>query len=144
MKGVIKPDHIPVNKYELFVVGLPPIGFVKVSGIEEQVDAVELPDRTIATGGRTKPVDFKVEVPMHHTVEQAAMEIWLREAQDPVTPTYKKPATLIHRSLSGETLRTDTLLGLWVKSRKLPDLELNNDGDMAVVEYGLQADDIPI
>lgn len=79
---------------------------------------------------------------MHHVVEQAAMEVWLREAQDPVSPAYKKPATLIHRSLSGETLRTYTLLGVWVKSRALPDLELENEGEMAVVEFTLQADDV--
>ena len=32
MKGVLLPDHIPLNKYELRVRDLPPITFITISG----------------------------------------------------------------------------------------------------------------
>ena len=34
LKGLIDPDHIPVNKYELAVIGLPTIQFTSISGME--------------------------------------------------------------------------------------------------------------
>ena len=52
LKGLIDPDHIPVNKYELNIVGMPTIVFTSVSGLETEVAAIDLPDRTKATGGQ--------------------------------------------------------------------------------------------
>ena len=142
MRGQIRPDHIALNQYQLIVVGLPPLTIVTISGIEEELEAVELPDRTMASGGHTGTVELTIGIPMHHLVEQAAMEVWWRQAQDPVSPVYKLPATLIHQSISGNAFRSFTLLGVFVKGRNLPDLELVNEGEMAVVEWVLNADQI--
>jgi len=142
MKGAIQGDHIPVNKYQLLVLGMPPLTFTEVSGIEEELEVAELPDRTVASGGNTKAIEFTGKLPMHHLAEQAAMELWFSSAQDPVLPTYKLPATLVHQSITGNVLRTYSLLGLFPSKRALPDLEMANEGEMAAVEWTFRADDI--
>lgn len=142
MKGVIQPDHIPVNKFRLIVIGLPDLTITELSGIEDELEVADLPDRTVASGGNRKASEFTFMLPMHHSVEQAAMEAWFLESQDPVLPTYKKPGTLIHESISGATIRTFQLTGLFPKKRALPDLEMVNEGEMAAVEWTMSSDDI--
>lgn len=142
MKGEILPDHIPVNKYTLQVVGLLSITALEVSGIEDELETTELPDRTVASGGFRKATEFTIKVPLHHTVEQAALEKWYRDSQDPIDPAYKKPVTLTHESLSGQTARTFSLAGVFPKKRALPDLEAKNEGEIALVEWTLSADDV--
>lgn len=143
MKGSIQPNHIPVNKYQMIVVGMPTLTPVTISGIEEELNTVELPDRTTASGGNTNHVEFTMAIPAHHSVEIAAMEAWYRESQDPVTPTYKKQASLLLESvgLTGPT-RTFNLINCYPFKRKLPDLEMKNDGDMAVYEWSMKCDQI--
>lgn len=142
MKGTIQPDHIPLNKFQLLVLGLPPLTLMSLSGLEEELDVVELPDRTVASGGRTRAVEFTIEIPAHHTTEQAAMEVWFQESQDPVTPTYKKPGTLILTSISGGTTRTFSMPDMFPSKRVIPDFEQDNDGEMASFEWTIRASDI--
>jgi len=141
-KGAIKGDHIPVNKYLFLIAGLPPITVTKISGIEEEIERTELPDRTRATGGHKKPVEFEIEVPMHHTIEQLAIELAYREGQDPVSPTYKKIGTLSGISGTGKISRSFSLLGVWFTKRGLPEFDMKNEGEMASVKWGVSADDI--
>lgn len=142
MKGVIQPDHMPVNKYRLIVTGLPDLVLTEISGIEDELETADLPDRTRATGGNRKAIDFTMMLPLHHRVEQAAMELWYREGQDPVSPGYKKAATLVHTSISGNTTASFTLVNVFPTKRALPDLEMVNEGEMAAVEWSMSADDI--
>lgn len=142
MKGIIKPDHMPVNKFSLKVVGLVDLTAITVSGIEDELQTVDLPDRTVASGGNRMAGEFDIAIPLHHTLEMAAMEVWFKEGQDPITPTYKKPCTLGMDSLSGASSRNYTLVGVFVKKRALPDLDKENDGDMAMATWTLSYDDI--
>lgn len=142
MKGSVKPNHAPVNNFELLIVGLPPILFTKVGGIEQEIEAVDMPDRTQVSGGNVKGVEFPVEMFEHHVVERAAMDIWFEEAKDNVTPTYKKVGTLIKKGIDGSIVSTQTLIGLWIKKRKTSDLDLANEGEPAMVEYTMWADDV--
>jgi hypothetical protein len=142
MKGAVKSNHMAVNKFQLLVIGLPPLTPLEISGIEEELQAVDLPDRTKASGGNTAPVEFTMMLPMHHTVEHAAMEVWFRESQDPVQPTYKKPATLLHQPIGPGAPRTFQLIGVFPTKRKLPDLEMANEGELAMVEWTLSADQV--
>lgn len=142
MKGAIKGNHIPVNKYQLLVLGLPPLTPTEISGLEDELQTTELPDRTRASGGNRGPLEFTIKLPMHHLVEQAAMEVWFRESQDPVLPSYKKVATLIHQSITGSLVKTYSLLAVFPTKRKLPDLEMANEGELALVEWTLSIDDI--
>lgn len=143
MKGSIQPGHIPVNKYQLLFVGLPQLTPITVSGIEEELAMIDLPDRTKASGGNTGSSEMTIAIPAHHTTEIAAMELWFSEGQDPVSPTYKKPGSLLMESgsLIGATRRAQ-LMGTWVTKRKMPDLEMANDGEMAVYEYTLSIDQV--
>lgn len=142
LKFVIQPDHIPVNNYQLLITGLAPITFVSIGALEKEMDKVDLPDRTTASTGRTKPGETEVKVPAHHTVEVAQMEAWFQEGKDPITPTYKKTGSLTMISGSRLINKQLTLIGAWVYKGGTPDLEMNDDGEMAVMTYTLCWDDI--
>lgn len=141
MKGSVKPNHIPVNNFELIVIGLPPILFTEISGLEDETQTVDLPDRTKASGGNdTGAKEFTGSMFEHHTVERAAMELWFKQGRDPVDPLYKKAGTLIKRDISGAVASTTTLVGLWVTKKGTPDLDLANEGDPAMLEWTFSAD----
>lgn len=142
MKGAIQPNHVSKNNFELQVIGLPPVTFIEVGDIPEQVDKVDLPDRTRASGGTKQAGEFSVMVPSHHDVEVAAMEAWYKEAQDPVAPTYKKSGVLIKKGIDGSVIRTYTFTGLWVSERNMTSVALENEGEMDTIEYLLNFDDI--
>jgi hypothetical protein len=142
MKGAILPDHMPINKYQLLVLGLVPLTATEISGIEDELETTEMPDRTVASNGTRKATEFSIMMPMHHAIEQAAMELWFRESQDPIVPTHKKTVTLVHQSVSGALDKSFTLIGVFPKKRALPDLEMANEGEMATVEWTMSCDDI--
>lgn len=143
MKGIIQPDHIPVNKFTLIVAGLAvQITPTEISGAEEAIDTTVLPDRTEATGGEAQPSEVTVMVPAHHTAQIAAMEVWFAEGKNPVSPTYKKSAVLVMPSLTGENFRFRSWIGVHISARKDPDLELANEGEMAAIEYTLKINQI--
>ncbi|RLE17973.1 MAG: hypothetical protein DRJ65_22035 [Acidobacteria bacterium] len=142
MKGAIKPDHMPVNKYDFIILGMPSFTPITVSGIENELQTVDLPDRTKASGGNRNPSEVTVTFPMHHLAEQAALELWFAESQDPVSPTYKKVGTLIHKSNSGQTFRSYTMDGIFPSKQSLPELNMDNEGEQAVVEWTFQIDDL--
>jgi hypothetical protein len=142
LKASLQPDHIPVNKFSLAIVGLVSFTFTTVGALEEEIDKVMLPDRTAATGGNSKPIEFTGTTPLHHTVENAALELWFNEAKDPVSATYKKFATLTLTSGTGAIKRRYTLLGLWISKRKTPELDMNDEGSLAVAEWTFSADSL--
>lgn len=142
LKGTIDPDIIPVNKYQLLVVGLPPINFTEVGGIEDELQTSETPDRQRVSGGNRGPVEFTTMLPEHHVIEQAAMELWFKSAQDPVSPTYRKIATLVVQSNTGNITRTYSLLNMFPTKRATPDREMENEGEMAAIEWTFSADDM--
>lgn len=142
MKGVLAPDHIPKNKYQLLVRGLPPITFTAVSGLEEELETVDLPDRTAASGGNTKPIEFTARMPTHHATERVAMEAWFSECQDPVALSYKKIGTLVKLSISSLASVSYMLHGLFVCKRSTQDLEMENEGELDEIEWTFKADQI--
>lgn len=145
LKGRIDEDHIPLNKYELAMIGLlVPVTITKLSGMETELPGVELPDRTVATGGQSGVSELVVEVPAHHTAEIFAMEAWLTEGKDPVTATYKKVGVLAMVSNSGAIRRSWTLTGAWNRKRKLPDMSFDDEGGMSVIEYTISVDDVTL
>jgi len=140
MKGAVQAGHIPVNNYELIVVGLPQILFVTISGLEDETESVDLPDRTVASGGNTKPIEFTGTTFEHHIAERAALEIWRLEGIDPVSPLYKKVGNIIKRDIHGVIKSTQTLVGLWIMKKKNADLDLANEGDPALIEWTFKTD----
>jgi len=142
MKGAVQPNHIPINNFELIVIGIPPIFLTKISGLEEETESTDLPDRTTASGGNTKPVEFTMMSFEHHAVELAALELWRREAIGNVTSTYKKIGTLIRRSIDGNVATTRTLTGLWIKKRKDSDSDVADEGAPAMIEWTMRTDKV--
>lgn len=141
LKGKIKDDHAPLNSFQLLVIGLPDITCTTVSEIPEELNTVEMPDRTIRSGGQTAPVEFEITVPTHHVVEIAALEAWYIQGQDPVDPGYKKVGSLVLYTNSGLPI-THSLLNVWISGRTLPALDMSNDGELAVNTYMLKADKV--
>lgn len=143
LKGTIAPDHIPVNNFELIIAGLPPITFVEVSGLPDEIETVQLPDRTMASGGNSKALELTAKIMAHHIIEVAALDLWWIESgglDSPVLPTYKKLATLINRSISGLNARVVTLTGMFPKKRKTSDLKMDDEGKPAEIEYTFSVD----
>jgi len=142
MKGMILPDHIPVNNYELIVVGGPPIlTFVTFDGIPEELETVDLPDRTVASGGNTKSFETAATHPTHHAVENAYLEAWFLAAQNGV-PGYKRAATLLKKSVSGLVTKSYNLIGMFPSMRETADQEMENEGDLDVTAWTFKGDRI--
>lgn len=142
LKGVIQSGHIPVNKFKLLVVGVIPLTPITVSGIEEELETIDLPDRTKASGGQTKAGTFTAKFAEHHKAEIDGLEKWFNDSQDPVDPAYKKPVTLTRESIDGKQVRSWSLTGVFPTKRKLPDLEMKNEGQMGEMDYTFSFDDI--
>lgn len=142
LKNSLFPDHIPVNKFELIVVGAPgPMKFIKITGLERELETVSLPDRTTASGGNVKPVEFTATHPKHHVVEDTFLEAWLKESELAV-PSYKKAGSLLIQSISGLVTRSYTLLGLYPCKSATPDLDAENEGELFVTTWTFKADNI--
>ena len=142
MKFSIRDDHIPVNKYRMDVAGIIPITFTTIGSFDIERDTVDLPDRTKASGGRSKAGEVEVKVPMHHYDQVAAMDAWFAEGLDPVSPTYKKVATMTLLSLTSLGQRSSTVIGANVSKKADPDKEMNDDGNMAEMAYTICWDDV--
>jgi hypothetical protein len=143
MKGVLNPDHIGLNNYQLIVLGdVPPLTPVAIGELEDELEVAELPDRTIASGGSRLPTEFDLTLAAHHTLEIAGMEKWFIEAQGPVAPTYKKDCTLILKKVGGDIGRVYNLHGVFPKKRVTPALEMENVGELANIVYTMSVDDV--
>lgn len=142
MKGVIQEDHIALNRFKLTVPGLPAFVFTTLSGLEEELNTVDLPDRTVAPGGRTNPIELTVTLPLHHVVEQDAMETWFQDSHVPTQPGFKKDTTLTVSSISDGIERSFMFTNMFPSKRSISDFDMGNDGEMATVEWTLKADDM--
>jgi hypothetical protein len=142
IKGVLDGNRVQVNKFQLFIAGvsLPPV-FTRISGLEVELDAIDLPDRTTRSGGREKPLEFEVDQPMHHTVELLSMEAWWLMCANTV-PGYIRVGALVMYDEYGFARKTGTLTGMWISKRSHSDLDLDNDGDMAIITWTIKADDL--
>ena len=145
IKAFLQGNHIPNNRFTLGVVGLPLLNFTTMTMPEEELDVVELPDRTFASGGRTKPVEFSGMIPGHHTAEVALMLAWLKlEGVDPVFSTYKKPCTITMYRIDGSIGAVWELDGVFPFKYKASDMDTNSDGDMVTYEFTFKADQIRV
>lgn len=144
LKGAVQPGHVPVNNFELIIAGLPPIFFTQISGLTDETESINLPDRTVASGGNSLPLEFTAMSFEHHTVERAALLLWQAEGVDPVSKTYKKAGNLIQRNIHGDIVSTRTLTGLWIKSSQTSDLDIANEGEPSMLEWTFSADSVKL
>jgi hypothetical protein len=141
LKGLIQPDHIPVNKFKLKPVGLVDIVFITMSGLEKELEMADMPDRTRESGGNTKAGTFTATTAEHHEAEMTALNLWFLANQDPVQPLAKIPCTLEKFSISGNIVTTIALTGVQIEKRAGADLDMANEGELAVVEWTFSFDD---
>lgn len=139
LRGTIKNNHIPLNSFELIVAGLPKITAVTTDDIEQMITAVTMPDGTMRSGGKTDPIEFTFSVPMHHDVEQVALEYWKKLAESPVQSTYLKAASMVFYRSDGIP-KTYTLSNMWINGRTIPGADMGNEGEMAAVTFSAKAD----
>ena len=146
MKGAIQANHIPKNKARFTVAGITTqFTFTTISEINNETETVELPDRTVASGGQDKSVEFTATLPMHHDAEIGAMRAWRSQARDPVHPAYKKSGTLIMERIGGGLPRMFLLKGCFPNIDGIPGYEMANEGEMQVMTYTFKADEcIPV
>jgi len=139
LRGTIKNNHVPLNSFELIVAGMPQITVVTTDDIEQMITAVTMPDGTIRSGGKTEPVEFTISVPMHHDVEQAALEAWKKLAEGPVSSSYLKAGSLVFYKNDG-TPKSYSFTNMWLSGRTIPGADMGNEGDMAAVTFMVKAD----
>lgn len=151
MKGEIKPNAIPSSSYLLKVVGLAPIVFTSIGALESELRTMELPDDTMVSTGRVKPGETEVVVPAHHDVDVVVMNLWFEEGQAPMSPVYKKSATLEFRPATYDTssaagqagVRRWLIKGAFVKKAATPEGDETSD-DMATQTFTLSYDAVTL
>jgi hypothetical protein len=143
IKNVIQEVRIPANQYTLTVQpGVGTVVLVSIGGLEKELDAPELPDRTVRSGGRGKPVETDIVQPMHHSAEVAVMELWWGLCENSILG-YLKLGVLVQYDASGLIpLKRWQLPNAWLKKMALSDLEMEGDGEMSTITWTLQADDL--
>jgi hypothetical protein len=142
IKGIILPDHVQINKFSLSVPGLIPLTFLTISGLEEELDNTDLPDRTNRSGGRKKPIEWEATHPLHHVAERLALETWYEMNVDPVVPGGVQAVTLRLFSQSRLIMPSFLLMDTWPFKRAIPDLDLDNDGEIAASTWGFKSSEI--
>ena len=141
LKNTIDPNHVPLSKYQLNVLGLPLLKLTKVGGIEKVLKVANLPDKTSASGGQQDPFDLVCELPLHHSAERQAIEEWYKEGQDPVTATYKKSGVMSYKAIDDSVSAAYSLIGAFCMRLKYPDSDMEDDETMGVLEFTLRVDD---
>lgn len=142
IKNVLKVNRVQVNKFQLTI--QPGVGsplFTSITGLEEELDTVDLPDRTTRSGGRGKQLEFEVIQPMHHDLEVLAMEAWWAMCKATL-PGYLKLGILVLFDEWGMPRRRRTIPNIFISKRKDTDQELDNDGEMATITWTLKGDEI--
>ncbi len=146
LKGAVQPNHVPLNRYKLTVnedggTATPLLVFT-VSGIEEELETVDLPDRTKAAGGTSKPVEFTITIPVHHTDAMSFMEQWYEAGKENTADGYKRDCLLDYLNVGGDIVKQYEVLSSFPFKFMLPDMELDNEGEIAMVEWTISADSI--
>jgi len=143
-KGELSAGYIPNNKFLLSVAGLgvSSLVIIEVSGIEQELETVELPDKTVATSGRAGIVEFTIKVPAHESNSIASLNGWFMSCRGSVSTDYKKDGTLALQNTYGETVSSWSISGMFPMKRTLPEMNAAGAGDLSMSEWAFKADDV--
>lgn len=142
IKGELSQGYIPINKFSMVVEGIASMTVIEVSGIEQELETVDLPDKTVATSGRAGTTEFSIKVPAHEDVTMAALDTWWKSCQGDVAMDYKKKATLSLLDTFGLPKANWSISGMFPTKRALPELNAGSEGEMAMAEWTFKADDV--
>jgi hypothetical protein len=141
LKGIIPKDIIAANKFTL-AADNDEILITAITGAEETIETVELPDKTSASAGRTEMSEVTIKIPAHVDESVNFMNIWFQACKDPVQPGAYKTCVVTAESSSGGTVRTYTYVGVFLKGRKTPDHALEDGATMTEIEYTASIDEV--
>lgn len=143
VKGSLNEDAFLSHKFVFSVAGLVPLYVLECSELEKEIGTVDLPDATTVPTGIEKPGEITVTTPTHHTAEQAAWQIWMQEAADPVLPSVKKSVTIELLSLSSEVTRAWVLVGAYPYKMTVDGVKKNgSESDLHTTKYMLKYDSL--
>jgi hypothetical protein len=143
-KGELSVGYIPNNKFILSIpeLGVGDLKIIEVSGIEQELETVELPDKTVATSGRAGIIEFTIKIPAHEDGSIAAINRWFMGCRGNVASDYKKDGTLTLQNTFGTTVSSWTISGMFPTKRTLPELNSSGAGDLTMAEWAFKADDV--
>jgi hypothetical protein len=140
LKSVIPKDIIAGNKFTLSVDN-EDLLVVSVSSPEESLQTVELPDGTMASGGRTDPSEITIIIPQHVEASKIFLDTWWQGCKDPVAPNAYKSITVTGESSSGQITSTSTGVGVFIKDRTGATYSLEDGTEMTTIEYTCSVDE---
>ena len=143
-KGSLSVGYIPNNKFTLSIpeLGVGDLKIIEVSGIEQELETVELPDKTVATSGRAGIVEFTIKIPAHEDGAIAALDRWFMQCRGTVATDYKKDGTLALQNTYGDAVSSWAISGMFPMKRTLPEMNAAGAGDLSMSEWAFKADDV--
>jgi len=142
-KGTIGQDYVPTNACIFHVDGIPrAITCTTTGDLEQEIVSPDMPDNTSRSAGVTRPIEFDINVPMHHIYEIELLDLWHEQCLDLVSPLAYRTCVMTYTSHFGQMVLTVPLENTHISKRKLPGTDASNDGEMAVVTYTLKCDTV--
>jgi hypothetical protein len=140
IKGEVLPGAAPRSKFRVFVGGLPPFYASKFTGLESELETVELADRTMQSAGNTKASTADVSGYVHHSVEAAAWDAWWVQSQAGGAG-YKRAATVEVMGADDIPVAIYALAGVFPMKWSLGDLDKTST-EATEITYSLSVDSV--
>ena len=139
LEGIIPLDVISAADFEFRVNGLELI-VLERSGLEQEIDQIELPDGRIVSGQKVKAQEMTIMVAAHMTREVTFFDQWMEQARGPRVPrTAYRTVTIVGKSNTKTRRNREILRQCWVCKRSNPDLNLDTGStEMTKIEYTLK------
>jgi len=122
IKGQVLAGAAPRSKFRVSILGLPPFYATKFTGLESELETVELADRTMQSAGNTKASTADVAGYVHHAIEAAAWDAWWVQSQAGA-PGYKRGAVVEVLGPSDVPVAIYALAGVFPTKWSLGDLD---------------------
>ncbi len=140
IKGEVLAGAAPRSKFRLFVAGLPPFYATKFTGLESELEVLELADRTRQSAGHTKASNADVSGYVHHTIEAAAFDAWWVQSQAGGVG-YKRAATLEMLGPDDVPVAIYALAGIFPTKWAMGDLD-RTATEAVEITYSLSVDSV--
>jgi len=116
------------------------ITFTSISGLEQEIDAAESPDRTAHSTGIAKNVTLTVKCASHDDASISAMYEWYDECWGNVSEGYKKTGTLAFEDNRGIARKVYYLEGAWLKKFADDEAQMEESSKIHETEFSVSVD----
>lgn len=141
MKGTVQAGAAVTNKFRLVVPGLPETYWTRFGELTRELVTAEMSDRTVQSTGDVKPGEVDADQYMHHADERVALEAWFAQCAV-AAPGYKRAGELYFHGADGQPVAAYTLVGLFTKGPKTPELNRGQDGEGVQITWMFSYDDV--